>query len=178
MLQIIRLGLIFTTRNGTVVSVSEEPALPQTNCFVLHTVVRERPAAQCHQHKHGHDTDHMRRVWQSLYPIASFVGCDCTSLPCVVVTKIVHHGLVSVCLNQRFQKSCITSHGYVPCHPRCLRFSVIFSQHVFDCMKQSLHVFDRHFSAIMMSMTSCSLMFGASQVQLRGSIHWACSQMV
>ena len=27
MLQIIRLGLIFTTRNGTVVSVSEEPAL-------------------------------------------------------------------------------------------------------------------------------------------------------
>ena len=156
MLQIIRLGLIFTTRNETVVSVSEEPALPQTNCFVLHTVVRERPAAQCHQHKHGHDTD----------PIASFVGCGCTTLPCVVVTKIVHHGLVSVCLNQRFQKSCIMSHGSVPCHPRCLRFSVIFSQHLFDCMKQSLHVFDRHFSALLMSMTSCSLMFGASQVQL------------
>ena len=89
---------------------------------------------------------------------------NCTSLSCVVVTRMIHHGLISVCLSQR-----------LPCH----RKSCVFCGPVNICLiDRSNHLVysifsvcsKRFFLSFMMSVTSCNLLlvfFGASSSTVR-----------
>ena len=91
-----------------------------------------------------------------------------TRLPCVVITKSVRHCLVSVCLSQRFQRSCLWSRKSVPCQPkswkedtsfRPVNICLIASSNPLIC--SGFSVLSKRFSVIMMSMTSCNLLLAS-----------------
>ena len=147
MLQIIILGLTFTTRNGvaalgvlSVVSVNEEPVIhacnKQTVLLFMPSFVNVRPPRATN----ANAAPIAIRVMTTCFVVAiswsgGFNGWifDLAVLvsPTSPSPKSVHHGLVFFCLNEWFQRSFMWSHQSVPCHP--IGWNFLWSnQHLFD----------------------------------------------